>query len=258
MKVIETKEDDRMNAQKIVSDSVEQAVKQREGINQFFSEENFERLTGVMYAKRVKKGSTLFWEGDAADYLYFIHKGRVKISKTADEGSMLTLNLHHEGDLIGYGDCLSESAHLLCAEAIEDCELGVIQRKDLEVLLWQHGDLAVEFMRWQGMMHLLMQTKFRDLIMFGKPGALSSLLIRLHNTYGEPYEANSSRISIKMNNTEMAEMIGSTRESVNRMLSDMKKDQVIDLVIGHVIIKNLAYLRDVCHCDNCPKHICRV
>ncbi|UUZ85022.1 helix-turn-helix domain-containing protein [Paenibacillus sp. P26] len=101
------------------------------------------------------------------------------------------------------------------------------------------------------------QTKFRDLMMFGKPGALCSLLIRLNNSYGEAC-GKHHRIAVKMNNTEMAEMIGATRESVNRMLSEMKKEDVIDMESGHVIIKDLDYLRDVCHCENCPKDICRL
>ncbi|MNH90454.1 Anaerobic regulatory protein [compost metagenome] len=230
---------------------------QAQGIRQFFSEENFERLTSIMYPKIVHKGSNLFWEGDTADYLYFVHSGRIKVTKSADDGKEFTLYLHHKGDLIGYGDVLSESVHLLSAEALENCELGVIQRKDLEVLLWQHGDLAVEFMRWQGMTHLLTQTKMRDLLMFGKTGALCSLLIRLNNSYGQAH-GKHRRLSIKINNTEMSDMIGATRESVNRMLSDLKKDGVIDIEEGHIVIYDLEHLRDVCHCDNCPAHICRV
>lgn len=230
---------------------------QPRGLQQYFTEENVERLTGIMYSKKVKKGSCLFREGDKAEYLYYIKQGRVKITKSADHGGSFTLYLHHDGDLIGYGDVLADSAYLLGAEAIEYCDLGLIQRKDLEVLLWQHGDLAVEFMRWQATMHRLTQTKFRDLMMFGKPGALCSLLIRLNNSYGEPF-GEYSRISVKLNNTEMAEMIGATRESVNRMLNDMKKENILDIVNGHFIIKDLAYLRDICHCENCPKQICRV
>ncbi|MBP1153716.1 MULTISPECIES: Crp/Fnr family transcriptional regulator [unclassified Paenibacillus] len=240
-----------------VNHTSEAAPIQSQGLQQYFTLENVERLTGIMYSKKVQKGSGLFWEGDKAEYLYYIKQGRVKITKSADNGGSLTLYLHHVGDLIGYGDGMTDSAYLLGAEAIEDCDLGLIQRKDLEVLLWQHGDLAVEFMRWQGMMHLLTQTKFRDLMMFGKPGALCSLLIRLNNSYGEPF-GEYSRISVKLNNTEMSEMIGATRESVNRMLSDLKKQNTIDIVNGHFIIKDLAYLRDICHCENCPKHICRV
>lgn len=240
-----------------VTHAAEASPIQTKGLRPYFTEANVERLTGIMYPKKIKKGSRLFWEGDKADYLYYIKQGRVKLTKSSDNGSFFTLYLYREGDLISSGDCMAEAVHLLGAEAVEDCELGLIQRKDLEVLLWQHGDLAVEFMRWQSTMHMLTQTKFRDLLMFGKPGALSSLLIRLNNTYGEPSGAYS-RISVKLSNTEMAEMIGSTRESVNRMLSDLKKEAVIDMVNGHLLIKDLAYLRGICHCDNCPQHICRV
>lgn len=228
------------------------------GIRNYFSEENFDRLTGIMYPKRVTKGGALFWEGDPAEHWYYVKRGRIKITKSSDNGGSITLYLHHEGDLIGHSDSLPDSVHAFNAEALEDCELGVIQRKDLEVLLWQHGDLAVEFMRWLGLMHRMTQTKFRDLMMFGKPGALCSLLIRMNNSYGQQRKDGSHLIDVKLNNSEMAEMIGATRESVNRMLSDMKKAGVIDTDSGHVLIKDLAYLRDVCHCENCPKDICRV
>ncbi|MCZ8515260.1 Crp/Fnr family transcriptional regulator [Paenibacillus filicis] len=232
-------------------------VNQLQGIRQYFSEENFERLAGIMYSKRVKKGTHLFWEGDLPEYWYYVKKGSVKITKSADNGSSITLYRHQDGDLIGHADCIPNSVHSFNAEVLEDSELGLIQQKDLEVLLWQHGDLAVEFMRWLGLMHRMTQTKFRDLMLFGKPGALCSLLIRLNNSYGEAC-GDRIRIGVKMNNSEVAEMIGATRESVNRMLSDMKKEEVIDMDNGHVIIKDLDYLRDVCHCENCPKDICRV
>lgn len=83
------------------------------------------------------------------------------------------------------------------------------------------------------------------------------MLIRLSNSYGVARK-DEIFIDIKMNNSEMADMIGATRESVNRMLSDLKKDDVIEYEDGHVVIKDLAYLRDVCRCENCPKEICRM
>jgi CRP/FNR family transcriptional regulator len=104
------------------------------------------------------------------------------------------------------------------AEVTADCEIDVIQQKDLEVLLWQHGDLAVEFMKWMGLMHRMTESKFRDLMMYGTPDALCSLLIRLSNSYGVP-KGEYTLINYKINNTEMADMIGATRESVNRMLN---------------------------------------
>jgi len=65
-------------------------------------------------------------------------------------------------------------------------------------------------------------------------------------------------IDYKISNSEMADMIGCTRESVNRMLSDMRKKGAVDYCNGRLIIKDAAYLRDVCHCENCPAEICRM
>lgn len=233
------------------------AAKQLNGILDVMSKESFEKLQGIMYTKQAEKGSYLFWEGDSADKLYYIISGRVRTTKTSDGGRTLTMYLHQTGDLFGQMDPFKDSLHTFSAEVTEDSKIGIIQRKDLEVLLWQNGDLAVEFMKWMGLMHRLTQTKFRDLMMFGKTGALCSLLIRLSNSYGV-VKGQEIFIDMKINNTEMADMIGATRESVNRMLSDLKKDDIIEYRDGHIVIKDLRYLRDVCQCENCPKEICRM
>ncbi|MCY9667040.1 Crp/Fnr family transcriptional regulator [Paenibacillus alginolyticus] len=227
------------------------------GILAFFSEENFHKLQSIMYVKHAEKGDYLFWEGDVADKLYYVMKGGVRITKLSETGKSFILSLHQTGDLFGQIDPFQNSVQSYSAEVTEDCEIGVIQRKDLEVLLWQHGDLAIEFMKWMGLMHRMTETKFRDLMMYGKPGALCSLLIRLSNSYGVP-NGEHTLINYKINHTEMADMIGATRESVNRMLSDMKKEDALEIQNGHIVIKDLTYLRDVCHCENCPKEICRM
>ncbi|SDD13792.1 CRP/FNR family transcriptional regulator, anaerobic regulatory protein [Paenibacillus sp. UNCCL117] len=228
------------------------------GVHAVFSAESFEKLTGIMYKKKAETGSVLYWEGDKADKLYFLMKGRVKITKSSDDGRTFTLSLHQAGDLFGQLDPFQDSAHASSAEMTEDGEVGVIQRKDLEVLLWQHGDLAIEFMRWMGLTHRITQTKMRDLMMFGKPGALCSLLIRLSNSCGVDLSGGRIRLDIRMNNSEMADMIGATRESVNRMLNDMKKEGVIQMDGGIITILKLDYLRGVCQCESCPKEICRM
>ncbi|WP_248926024.1 Crp/Fnr family transcriptional regulator [Paenibacillus hamazuiensis] len=233
------------------------AKSQMNGILEFISKESFELLRSIMYTKDVQKGKYLFWEGDPADKLFFIHSGRVRILKSSDSGRDLTMYIHQNGDLFGQVDPFQDSVHAFSAEVTEDAQIGVIQRKDLEVLLWQHGDLAIEFMKWMGLMHRITQTKFRDLMMYGKTGALCSLLVRLCNSYGVP-RGPHIYVDLKLNNTEMADMIGATRESVNRMLSDLRKEDVVEYEDGHILIKDLAYLRDVCRCENCPKEICRM
>jgi CRP/FNR family transcriptional regulator len=210
-----------------------------------------------MYETKFSEGTHLYWEGDPSDKFYFVKQGSVKITKSNDEGKLFILYMHLDGDLFGQIDGLQGSVHSNNAEVMENSVIGVIQNKDLEVLMWQHGSLAVEFMKWMGMMHRLTQTKLRDLMMFGKPGALCSLLIRLSNTYGNP-RGNDILITKKLTNTDLADMIGATRESVNRMLGDLKKDDVIEQESGYLIIKNIEALREICQCENCPSNICRI
>ncbi|WP_040951389.1 Crp/Fnr family transcriptional regulator [Gorillibacterium massiliense] len=222
-----------------------------------FSEENFKLLEQIMYESKFAAGTHLYWEGDSSDKFYFVKSGSVKITKSNDEGKLFILYMHHDGDLFGQIDGLQGSTHSNNAEVLEDSVIGVIQSKDLEILMWQHGNLAVEFMKWMGLMHRLTQTKLRDLMMFGKPGALCSMLIRLSNTYGAPHGKNIL-ITKKLTNNDMADMIGATRESVNRMLSDLKKDDIIGQENGYLVLKNMDALREICQCENCPTNICRI
>lgn len=222
-----------------------------------FSPENLAKIKEIMYETLVAAGSHLFWEGDTADKLYFLIKGTVKITKSSDEGKSFILYMYNKGDLFGQVDPFNNSVHSFNAEVMEDSLIGIIQQKDLEILLWQHGDLAVEFMKWMGLMHRMTQTKFRDLMMFGKPGALCSTLIRLCNTYGKEH-GSQVVIMKKLTNSELADMIGATRESVNRMLSDFKKADIITMENNYLVVKNIHYLQDICQCEDCPKDMCRI
>ncbi|MFD2671021.1 Crp/Fnr family transcriptional regulator [Marinicrinis sediminis] len=223
----------------------------------FFTEANLERMKDIMYDHHIDQGTYLYREGDAAKKLYFIQEGRVKLTKTTPEGKEFILHMFHSGDLLGQMDPNESSTHQFNAVAVESCKVGMIQLRDLEVLLWQFGDLAVEFMKWMGTTQRITETKFRDLILFGKPGALCSTLIRLVHTYGED-TPEGKRITRKLTHTDLAEMIGATRESVNRMINDLKQKDVLHMESGCIVVKDMDYLKDICHCENCPLDICRI
>lgn len=219
--------------------------------------EHMAKLKQIMYDYNAPAGTHLYWEGDPTDKLFYIKRGRVKITKATDDGKQLIMYMYQTGDLFGELESFHGSFHNFNAETVEESQIGIIQQKDLEVLLWQHGDFAVDFIKWIGQMHRITQNKFRDLMMFGKPGALCSVLIRLSNTYGKPF-GKGVLITTRLTNNELAEMIGATRESVNRMLSDLRRQGVIDYHNSLIVINDPLYLRDTCHCENCPGSICRI
>ncbi len=222
-----------------------------------FTSRNLEKLTQNMFSQEYNMGTTVFLEGDYADNLYYIHSGRVKVTKFSEEGKEYIMSLFHTGDFLGQLDPFHESKHSFTALTIEKCEISIIHKSDLEIVLWQYGELAIEFMNWMGYMHRVTQTKFRDIMMYGKPGALCSTLIRLSNSYGSTDE-NGIHISLKLTNSELADFIGCSRETVNRMLGDLRNAGAILMNDGIITITNLNYLQGVCKCEMCPKELCRI
>lgn len=223
-----------------------------------FSPKSLQKLKEHMYPHKFSAGSAVFREGDLADKLYYIQSGKVKVTKLAEDGKEFVMYLFQSGDFITQIDPYHDARQSFNALAVENCEIGVIQRHDLEMLLYQYGELAIEFVGWMGLMHRLTQTKLRDMMMYGKPGALCSTLIRLSNSYGVPSKDGSILISMRLTNSELADYIGCVRESVNRMLSDLRKAGALEITDGYIVIKDLAHLQNICKCELCPKQVCRI
>lgn len=230
------------------------------GGTSFLSERNLQTFIGLMTIRSVPAGTRLFWEGDTAGKLYYLFTGQVRTKKTTEEGKDLVLSVLGAGDLVGEFGAYGDTMHSTCAVVYEDAEIGIVEERDLEALLRTDGEFAVQFMKWIGLMNRVVQSKFRDLLLYGKPGALASTLIRMGNTYGVA-DNDGIRIELRMTNSDMAELVGTTRESVNRMLSALKEDGTIAVTDNRIVIKRLGDLRTMCNCPSfpaCPKEICRL
>ncbi|WP_129688638.1 Crp/Fnr family transcriptional regulator [Gottfriedia acidiceleris] len=216
-------------------------------------------LKSIGSTRSVKKGTFLFQEGEDAKELYLIKSGIIQISKLTLYGDELNLRICQKDDLIGELTLFSENAnYMLSAYALETAEVQVIPKDILEKKLINHAPLTFEFMKWISTHLRKNQSKIRDLVLNGKKGALYSTLIRISNSYGELTE-NGILLNIHLTNQELAKFCAATRESVNRMLSDLKKKNVIGYSPdGKIIIKELQFLKNEIGCDNCPKDICNI
>ncbi|CCF13295.1 Crp/Fnr family transcriptional regulator [Brevibacillus laterosporus] len=218
-----------------------------------------QRLKEISISKKFAAGSVLFMDGDKADHLYLIESGQLKLTKTTTDGKELTLQVFSDGELVGVPGLFEESlSYNTTASMLQAGEVNIIPRQSLERLLLKNGMFCAEFLRWMGIMNRRIQSKFRDLLLNGKIGALYSTLIRLSNSYGEPHE-KGIYITLALTNRDLAQFIGLTRESVNRMLSDLKKQDVIEQNSqGNILIKDLTFLKDAICCDDCPNEICQI
>lgn len=217
-----------------------------------------ELLSFVHSEKVMKKDTYLFQEGDKADGIYFVHSGKVRIAKITPDGREITFRICGKEDFIGEITLFCEpSSYTVSAKVLEDGLCAKINKEDLEKNLMNNPQLAMEFIKWMGVHHQKTQSKFRDLILNGKKGAIYSTLIRMTNSYGL-VKQDGILVDLSLTNQELANFCGMTREVVNRTLSDLKKDGRISLVDGKILIHDLQFLKKEIHCENCPVEFCTI
>jgi CRP-like cAMP-binding protein len=210
------------------------------------------------YTRKMEKGYYLFQEGQNAEELFVVLKGKIQISKMVPDGRELTIRMCSTGELIGEIPLFCSSPkYMLDAKIVEDGEVAVIYKSDLEEKLSKDHSLSLQFMKWLNGQHRRNQTKFRDLILHGKKGALYSTLIRLSNSYGIVREQGIV-IDQPLTNQEIANFCGTSREVANRLLSELRKNNIISIDKGIITIHNLMFLRDEIDCEECPIDICKI
>ncbi len=208
---------------------------------------------------RTERGTFLFQEGMEAPELYIILSGKIQISKITTDGRELSLRICGENDICGELTLFTDTPkYLLSAKVLEEGEVAAVRKEVIENEIFQNSSLAFEFMKWMSDHFRKTQTKFRDLVLNGKRGALFSTLIRMSNSYGIKQKDGSILIDLPLTNQELANFCGTSRESVNRILSELKRDKIITIKRSKVTILDLQYLRDEIGCENCPAVYCSI
>ncbi|MDF2039265.1 Crp/Fnr family transcriptional regulator [Cytobacillus oceanisediminis] len=207
---------------------------------------------------KTPKGAYIFQEGMDADELYIILSGKIQISKITADGRELTFRLCGENEIIGELTLFtSDPKYLLNALVLEAGEVAVIKKDVLEREIFKNSTLAYEFMKWMSDHFRNTQTKFRDLVLNGKKGALYSTLIRMTNSYGIKVN-DGILIDLPLTNQELGNFCGTSRESTNRILGELKKDSIITILNGKITVKDLQYLKNEIGCENCPAVYCSI
>jgi CRP-like cAMP-binding protein len=207
---------------------------------------------------KFKKGTFLFREGQEAKEMYIILSGKVQISKMNAEGKELYLRLCKENDIVGELTLFTIGPrYLFNAKVLEDGEAAAINIETLEETLFNNSQLAYQFLKWMNDHIRKTITKFRDLVLHGKKGALYSTLIRLSNSYGIEKE-DGIHINVPITNQDLANYCGTARESVSRMLGELRDGGFISIHKKRIIIHDLQFLKQEIDCENCPIEYCNI
>ena len=184
-------------------------------------------------------GAILFVEGQAPRGIVVLCSGKVKLSTTSRDGKVLILRMAEPGDALGLSAVISGTPYELTAETAGPCQVNFVDRESLMRLLEKYGELGLHSAQ---ALSREFQSAYRDIHELVLARSSAGKLARLLLSWSEGRERDSAgreiRIRSSMTHEEIAQMIGSSRETVTRLLSELKKKELIRLEGSTLVIRN--------------------
>lgn len=206
--------------------------------------------------QKVKAGTFLFQEKDPVNHIYILINGSISLGRVHMKGKEFILKiLNGEELLIEYQLFKQAPKYHFYAKALTNCEIMMIKRDQFEEFVLSNSSSLSALTTWLSTRYLKAQLKCQDLIMNGKKGGLYSVLIRLCNTYGIMTE-NGILIDLPLTHQELANLTYGTREVIQRMLKELREQDIISYDQQKFTIKNISFLKEEVDCQNCPSEIC--
>lgn len=174
-----------------------------------------------------KKGQIIFHEGMRSYGIYCINSGKVKISKNGDDGKEHIYRLAKPGDLMGYKALLSDTRYSASAIALEDTAVCFIPRDQFMGALTKDNNLALDFMKLISLELGRAEQKVAHLAQKPVRERLAEALLFVKETYG--FDEDGQTLNVRLTRDEIANIVGTATESAIRLLSEFKKDGIIDL-----------------------------
>jgi CRP/FNR family cyclic AMP-dependent transcriptional regulator len=209
----------------------------REGFFCSFSPAVMRSVDEVSHHSIMPAGALLFVEGQTPRGVFVLCSGKVTLSTTSKEGKVLILKQAEAGEVLGLSAAVSGTNYEMTAETASPCQLNFIGRKDFMTLLQNESEVGMHAAVW--LSHEF-QGAYRDIHDLVLARSSSGKLARLLLSCAPSGIQESAELHLRspMTHEEMAQRIGSSRETVTRLLSDLKKKRLIRLEGATLVIRD--------------------
>ena len=215
---------------------------------QFLSDEDLAQLSLSLRVQRLRKKHALFRKGDEGTALYIIRKGKVKIVLPSKVGEEVILTIFSEGDFLGEMSLLDEKPRSADAVAMEESEVYVLNRTDFLSFL-QENENAIKCIL-SCLSERLRKTDdlLEDASFLSVSARLAKKLVELGREFGvKEKEEDVVRIGLRLTQQDMADLVGTTRESINKELRVLREKGLVSTESGYIRLLDLERLKRRVH-----------
>jgi CRP/FNR family cyclic AMP-dependent transcriptional regulator len=209
-------------------------------------EEDLERVARAATARRYPKDTMIVLESDAGDALYVVLEGQVKLVLSAEDGREIILATRSKGDFFGEMSLIDDQPTPFNAIAMGDAELLVLRRDDFRRCLSEIPGMSLGLLRALCERLRKADSQIGGLVFLDVKGRVARLILELSDRH------ESDRIPRAFTHNVIAQMIGSTRETVSRTIRELADDGAIEASRTRVAVKDRAMLEAAARYDVLP------
>ncbi|GGB39894.1 cyclic nucleotide-binding domain-containing protein [Virgibacillus dakarensis] len=188
-----------------------------------------EPIVDLAKSRIYRRGTHIFMQGDPLTNVYFIHQGKVKIYKTDFHGKEQIVNVLQRDDMFPHQGFFRQDNYPAHAEILEDATLIYIPIHSFENFLITHPEICIKLFRVLGDIIVDLQSRLEEKILHNTYEQIVKLLLRLARQYGTKTSDRHIRVATHFTNRELANMIGSSRETVSRTLTQLRKQKLVTM-----------------------------
>jgi CRP/FNR family transcriptional regulator, cyclic AMP receptor protein len=181
-----------------------------------------EELNRITTMSTVTKGRVFYRPEEPGEVLFILKEGRVQLYRISPEGKKLVITTLGPHTLFGEMALLGTKMHNTFAEAVEDCLICVMSRSDLERLILNKPQVALRILEITGKRLREAEERLENMAFKGIPARLASLLLRLS-------QEQDSNVVSGLTHQDLAESVGTYRETATQVLNDLKSQGLIDI-----------------------------
>ncbi|MGP4081770.1 Crp/Fnr family transcriptional regulator [Pseudalkalibacillus sp. R45] len=206
--------------------------------------ESLKKLGDITNKRTYKKRMFVFMEGEEREAVYFIRKGVVKTYHVDEEGNQQVISILHAGDMFPHVGFFDSTPYPATAEVVQDAELLIIRIDDFDKLMMKQPQIGISVMKVMGKKILQLQERVQSLISKDVQHRLIHAILELSIEHGTQ-NGNSVQISFPVTNQDFANIVGTSRESINRTLNHLKKEKILSCTRSGIQIHDLKKLKQL-------------
>jgi CRP/FNR family cyclic AMP-dependent transcriptional regulator len=208
--------------------------------------EELQQIRQITSQRFYRKRTVVFTEGTDKEAVFFIQDGLVKAFKTDEKGHEHILSFLKTGEMFPHTGFFNKHPYTATTEVIVDTQLLVIPQHLFEQLLVDIPEISIKLMRAMCEKIKELQEKLQVLTGNDVQDRGLSFLLKLAENYGT-YRNGAVHIDVPMTNQEFADTIGSTRETVNRLINQLRKESILETHRNGYIIWDHEALKSWSH-----------